>query len=75
MANITNATRDWQSVTLATAELWQVRDGEIEIDTDVNAAARIGLLLKVNDSIELPATTVYYRLGAGFSAIIARMAI
>ena len=75
MATITNATRAWQSVTLATDEIWQVRDGSVQIDTDANEATRLGILMGLNDSIALPSGTVFYRLGGGSSAIVARVAV
>lgn len=75
MAMITNATRDWQSVTLATNEIWQVRDGEIEVDTDPVEAQRLGILMSLKDSISLPAGTVYYRLAQGVRAVVSRMAV
>lgn len=75
MAQITNATRAWQSVTLATSEIWQVRDGEVYVDTDANEATRLGIIMNFKDSIALPPGTVFYRLGEGTSAIIARVAV
>ena len=74
MANITNATTAWQNVTIAADEIWQVRDGTVDIETD--AANQLGLLLRAGDAVRISAgKTVYYRLTQGGTALIARVAV
>ena len=76
MAKITNATGSWQSVTLAADEIWQVREGSVEIDTDATQAARGGLLLQHLQSVNISSgKTVYYKLASGTSAVISRNAL
>lgn len=74
---ITNATAAWQSVTTASEEIWQVHNGAVLIDTDATEADRAGILLTpFKDTIQFAdATTVYYRLASGSSAVIARVAV
>ena len=74
MANITNATAAWQSVTIAADEIWQCREGAVDLDTD--AANQLGLRLRQDDAVRLSAgKTVYYRLSSGRRAVIARVAV
>jgi hypothetical protein len=76
MAVITNATGAWASVTLSSNEVWQVRSGNVEVDTEATEADRMGILLTLNDSIQLTSgATVYYRLAQGSAAVIARVAV
>lgn len=73
---ITDATGSWASVTLAADEVWQVHQGAVLVDTDATEANRLGIRLFKDDSIQFSnGTTVYYRLAAGTSAIIARVAV
>lgn len=74
MANISNVTASWQSVTITADEIWQVRDGAVCVDTD--AANQLGLLLRSGEAVRISAgKTVYYKLNQGSSALIARVAV
>jgi hypothetical protein len=73
---ITDATGAWDSVVLAADEVWQVHEGAVFVDTEATEADRLGIRLFQDDSIQFSnGTTVYYRLAAGTSAIIARVAV
>lgn len=76
MANITNASVSWQSVMLTAEEVWQCREGVVDIDTDATNQLGLGLRLHRDDSVRLSAgKTVYYRLSSGIFAVIARVAV
>lgn len=73
---ITNATGTWQSVTTAADEIWQVREGSVEIDVDATEGDRGGLLLQHLQSVTVTSgKTVYYKLASGTSAVISRNAL
>lgn len=74
MANISTITTAWQNVTITADEIWQARDGTVDIDTD--ATNQLGLQLRPGDAVKISAgKTVYYRLSLGSSALIARVAV
>jgi hypothetical protein len=72
VANITNASAEWQSVTLSVDEIWQCREGAVDLDTE--AGNQLGLRLRQDDAVRFSAgKTVYYRLSAGRRAVISRI--
>lgn len=76
MARITNASNDWQSVTLSADEVWQVRAGAVLLDTDASAPDREGILVQTFEALRFSSgRTVFYRLASGTSALIARVAV
>jgi len=67
-ADITEA---WQSVTLASTELWQVRAGAILWSTEAVEANRLGVIMRDGESYEFPSgATVYYkRYGRAYTTV------
>lgn len=77
MALITNATTGWSdTVTLATDEIWQARQGSVYVSTTPTPAANDGLALHEFHAVQLSAgSEVSYRKEGNGDALIVREAI
>lgn len=68
-------TQSWQSRTTTDAEVWQVWEGVLQVDTESVEANRLGIRLTGGNvmgcSVYVPAsTTVYYRAMNGLPCIV-----
>ena len=67
----------WQSVTLASDEIWQVGIGDtVTIDTEATEADRVGITLKPGDTIKLSlGEVIYYKKNHKDDSVIHRLAV
>ncbi|MEO1720536.1 MAG: hypothetical protein AAFR23_09975 [Pseudomonadota bacterium] len=70
MALITNATESWTQLTLATGEMWQVRQGRVFISRTNNPADNDGIEMIVGQGLYVPAGDLSYRKEGGNALVV-----